>query len=270
MQGKFLPSIDNPRKATTAMCATVFDELDSALSLLDSVRENFNPLQRQLVGRFIAICKVFGHDMLAADGNPDALRVIFGLSTTEKQGEQAVTHPDGRALIDDVCTGACADLDRISSSVQRGLLEGVVDVIASIRAEQEDGSPDQDTLDVMASSVRNLAHQVAALFDAQSYALRRHQIVHQADLAASNAQSETAPKVTVEEFMQSVKPPVRRPTLRERLEPYILQLTQLRESGYSYAQCVEFLRENGISTYPGAISNVLWEARIRTTDSGKH
>lgn len=28
---KFFPAIDNPTKASTAMCATVFDELDAAL-----------------------------------------------------------------------------------------------------------------------------------------------------------------------------------------------------------------------------------------------
>jgi hypothetical protein len=35
---KFFSAIDNPTQASTAMCATVFDELDAALSLLNSAR----------------------------------------------------------------------------------------------------------------------------------------------------------------------------------------------------------------------------------------
>lgn len=60
MPGRFLPAISSPAKASTAMCATVFDELDAAVSLLNSARSDFNPLQRQLVGRFVATCKTFG------------------------------------------------------------------------------------------------------------------------------------------------------------------------------------------------------------------
>jgi hypothetical protein len=264
---KFFPAIDNPTKASTAMCATVFDELDAALDLLNSARGDFNPLQRQLVGRFIAVCKVFGRDMLAADGNPDALRAVFGLSAGTP-GDQADKPAGGRTLIDDVCTGACGDLERIGATVQGELLEGVADVMASIRASQEPGAPEGDALDAMASSVRELAHQVAALFEAQPYALRRHQLVYQADIEAAESDPAHQRGITVDEFLASIKPPIRRPTLRDRLGPYIPQLMKLRAHGYTYAQCAQFLRENGISTYPAAISSVLCEARSRTTEAG--
>lgn len=269
MPSRFLPAIDNPTKASTAMCATVFDELDAALGLLNSARGDFNPLQRQLVGRFMATCKVFGRDMQAADGDPDALRAVFGLSAEGKRGsDQAATPPAERTLIDDVCIGACSDLERIGATVQDGLLEGVADVIASIRADQETEAPYGGALDAMAASVRELAHQVAALFEAQAYALRRHQLVYQAEIEAAEADPVPRRVVTVEEFQASIKPPIRRPTLRDRLGAYLPQLFELRAQGYTYAQCAQFLRENGISTYPAAISSALYEARARTAKTG--
>lgn len=256
---KFFPSIDNPTKASTAMCATVFEELESALNLLAAVRTEFNPLQRQLAGRFIVACKVFGLEMLAADGRPDALRQAFGMSIDDPKADKASPLSSGRTLIDDVCTGVCADIERIGSSVQGELLTGVADVIAGIRTGQDPDLPERDSLDAMASSVRHLAHQVAALFEAQPYALRRHQLVYQAGLEADDAQAD-GPHMTAEAFMQSVRPPQRPPTLRDRLEPYIPQLKRLRQEGYTYAQCAQYLRENGISTYAAAISNALAEA----------
>ena len=187
VSGKFLPLVDNPTKVSTAMCATVFEELDSALVLMHSVRGEFNPLQRQLIGRFIAACKVFGRDMLTADGNHDALREMFGFSATCQPSNVPDPLATGQALIDE--------------------------------------------------------------------------LAYQADIEATDGDPEATPRVTVEEFMQSAKPPVRPPTLRERLGPYIPQLTQLRDQGYTYAQCAQFLHENGIKTYPAAISSVLWEVR---------
>jgi hypothetical protein len=79
----------------------------------------------------------------------------------------------GRAWIDQVCTDVCQDLKRIGSSVQSDLLEGVADVIESIRSEREPGAAESEALDAIASSVRHLAHQVEALFEAQPYVLRR-------------------------------------------------------------------------------------------------
>lgn len=262
MSSKFLPSVDHPTKVSTAMCATIFEELDSALALMHSVRGELNPLQRQLIGRFIAACKVFGRDMLAADGNHDALHEMFGFPAACQSGNLADTQATGYTLIDDVCAGVCADLERVGTDVQGELLEGVVDVMSNIRVSQGAESPESEALDAMATSVRHLAHQVAALFEAQPYALRRHQFAYQASLETTDGDPD-AISVSVEKFMQSVKPPVKGPTLYERLRPYVPQLLQLREQGYTYAQCAQFLRENGINTYPGAVSNVLFEARSK-------
>lgn len=263
MPGRFLPAISSPAKASTAMCATVFDELDAAVSLLNSARSDFNPLQRQLVGRFVATCKTFGRDMLAADGDVDALLLMFGLSAPARHTDEGPAPAAGHALIDDVCTGACSDLARIGATVQGELLEGVADVMASIRASVEPETAEADTLAAMASSVRELAHQVAALFDAQPLSLRRHQLCYRAEIEAASADAAPRCAVTLEEFRASNKPPIRPPTLRERLTAYLPQLIELRAHGYTYAQCAQFLRENGINAYPAAISSVLAEARPR-------
>lgn len=99
---KFFPAVGNPTKASTAMCATVFDELESTLSLLAAARTEFNPLQRQLVGRFSVACKAFGLEMLAADGQADALRQMFGLSVDDPKADKASPLPSGRVLVDEV------------------------------------------------------------------------------------------------------------------------------------------------------------------------
>lgn len=161
---------------------------------------------------------------------------------------------------------ACADLENIGSTVLSRVLDEVADVIAGVRSYQDQASPEREALEAMASNVRNMAYQVAALFEAMPYALRRHQLVYQADIEALRRDTETAPRVSLEEFKQSVKPPVRRPTVRELLEPFIPQLVDLRGQGYTYEQCVVFLRGNGISTYAGAISSVLREVSLRTAD----
>jgi hypothetical protein len=100
---------------------------------------------------------------------PDQQMIHKDIAETAAAEAQAA----GRALIDDVCTAVCQDLERIGSTVQGGLLEGLADVIESIRSEQESGAPEREAFDAMALSVRHLAHQVAALFEAQSHALRR-------------------------------------------------------------------------------------------------
>lgn len=72
-------------KMSTAMCATVFDELEMALLLLEAGRHHLNPVQRELASRFVLTCKTFACDMLAAEGNSNALRMVFGLSQTTVQ-----------------------------------------------------------------------------------------------------------------------------------------------------------------------------------------
>lgn len=79
----------------------------------------------------------------------------------------------------------------------------------------------------MASTVRHLAQQVTALFEAQPYISHRHQFVYQADFEEEEDQ-ESAFRVMVEEVMHNIKPPKCRPTLRDRLQPYTPELKRLR------------------------------------------
>jgi hypothetical protein len=74
-----LPSVGRLMKMSTATCANVFDELEMALLLLDAGRPDLNPVQRELASRFASTCKIFARDMLAAEGNLNALRMAFGL-----------------------------------------------------------------------------------------------------------------------------------------------------------------------------------------------
>lgn len=244
------------------MCATVFEELDAAVNLLDITRKEFNPIQRQLIGRFIIACKIFGHEMLVADGNTDALRITLGLSLTDRNTEKTQQDTSGMELINSVCTEICSDLDRIGLTLQSELLTGVADVVESIRVSYDLGAAEKDALDAVASAVRHLALQVTALFEAQPYVLRRHQAIYQADVDNEDEDVNVENlRITAEEFMQNVKPPERKPTLRDRLQPYIPELKRLRQEGYTYAQCVHFLGENGIKTYVGAVSGVMNDLR---------
>jgi hypothetical protein len=142
-------------------------------------------------------------------------------------------------------------------------------VIADIRAQQEDGLPHCDGLETIASSVRYMAQQVAVLFEVQIYMVRRLQLVNQAENDDASEKNKTTYRVTAEEFMRNVKPPVRRPTSRDLLEPYIPQLMHLRDSGYTYEQCANFLSENGVDIKISSISPILLDARARLTERGE-
>lgn len=260
--GKFFPEIKFPTKASTGMCATVFEELDAAVSLLDITRKEFNPIQRQLIGRFIIACKIFGHEMLVADGDSDALRTALGLSLTDGKVEKSQPETSAMELINSVCMEVCSDLDRIGQTLQSELLTGVADVVESIRASYDLEAGERDALDSVASTVRHLARQMTALFEVQPYILRRHYAIYQANIDSEDEdKKEETLRITAEEFMQNVKPPERKPTLRDRLQPYIPELKRLRQEGYTYAQCAHFLDENGIKTYVGAISGIMNDLR---------
>jgi hypothetical protein len=71
------------------MCTSVFDELETALLFLNAGRQELNPIQRELANRFISTCKLFARDMLAADGDPTALRMARGLSVSDEVDDQA-------------------------------------------------------------------------------------------------------------------------------------------------------------------------------------
>jgi hypothetical protein len=263
---RYLPRIGIPGNASSTICIPVFAELDKTLALLDSVRKDLNPVQRQLVHRFIASCKVFGREIIAADSDPNAPRAAFGFSAADKPISLVDTPAAGRAMIEDICSSTCVDLENIGGSLQDGLINGVADIIASIRAEQEEGAPHCEALDAIISSVRYLAHQIAVLFEVKISVLRGLQLIHQAESENINVRDKDTCRVSADEFMKAIKPPVRRVTFRERIEPYIPHLTQLRDSGYSYAQCAQFLRENGIDAKPATISNTLHDALIRVSD----
>lgn len=224
MPNTYLPWISAPGNASATICIPVFKELDTALVLLNRVSKDLNPIQRQLVGRFIADCKVFGREILALDSDPNALRAAFGFAAADKPISRMETTEAGRAMIDDICSSTCVDLENIGASLQSGLIDGVADIIASIRAEQEEGAPHCEALDAITSSVRYLAHQVAVLFEVQINVLRGHQLVHQAHTEEVNARVQATCRLTADEFMKTIKPPVRRVTFRERIQPYILIL----------------------------------------------
>ncbi len=94
---KLLPQVEDMRKHSTAACASIFEELDEALTFAEPFRDKLNPLQQELLDRFIATAKVFARDMLAADGSRDALREVFGLSdaVTAEAVPQAATRKVG-------------------------------------------------------------------------------------------------------------------------------------------------------------------------------
>lgn len=76
-------STDHPTKASTALCAEVLDSLDEALMLLNAGSGQLNPLQRQLARRFHRACTVFAREMLAAEGDRDALRYLLKLPVAD-------------------------------------------------------------------------------------------------------------------------------------------------------------------------------------------
>jgi hypothetical protein len=74
-----LPVAGHLTKMSSALCATAFDDLEMALLVLEAGGKYLNPVQRELVDRFANTTKTFARDMLAAEGNQNALRMTFGL-----------------------------------------------------------------------------------------------------------------------------------------------------------------------------------------------
>jgi hypothetical protein len=262
MLNTYLPRKNVPGNASAENCVALFKELDDILVRLNVVGKDLNPLQRHLVNRFTTACTVFSRELLAADDDANVKHAAFNLSVDDKFSFRVSTPEAGRAMIDNICKSTCTDLEAIGETVQKELIGGVADVIAAIRAEQEDGLPHCDGLETIASSVRYLAQQVEVLFEVQIYMVRRLQLVNQAENDEASEKNKTTCQVTAEEFMKSVKPPVRRPRLRDILEPYIPQLMHLRDSGYTYEQCAQFLYDNGVSIKMASISTILREARV--------
>jgi hypothetical protein len=269
MVNRYLPWKNVPGNASAENCVAIFKDLDGVLVRLNVAGKEVNPLQRHLINRFTTACKVFSREFLAVDDDANVKHAAFNLSVDDKFPFRVSTPEAGRAMIDDICRSTFKDLGAIGDSVQEGIIEGVADVIESIRAEQEDGLPHCDGLETIASSVRYLAQQVAVLFEAQINTVRRLQLVNQAENDDASDKNKTTCRVTAEEFMKTVKPLVCRPTLRDILEPYLPQLIHLRNSGYTYAQCAKFLYENGVDIKVSSLSAILIEARARLTERGE-
>lgn len=179
--GRLFPSSMRQTKVSTAMCASFFDDIEQALLLLDSTRDQFNPLQRRLIGRFLISCKIFGRDLLAADGDRASLANTLGLQDARLQNLAPPLSlldykPLARqAVIKGICDSVCDDLEAIRVNVQDGLLTGLADVIASMRAEQDQGLPELEILDAMSASIRHTAEQSDVLFGVLIGILERQQ-----------------------------------------------------------------------------------------------
>lgn len=89
-----LPAVGRLTKMSTALCATAFDDLEMALLVLEAGGKYLNPIQRELVDRFANITKSFARDMLAAEGNQDALRMTLGLPSIEGRRVHRGKQPD--------------------------------------------------------------------------------------------------------------------------------------------------------------------------------
>lgn len=85
-----LPAVGPVRKLSTAMCSQVFEELEMAMLLLEAGDKHFNSIQRELAQHFAKTCKTFARNMLAAEGNQNALRMMMGLPPVGVQRNAAL------------------------------------------------------------------------------------------------------------------------------------------------------------------------------------
>lgn len=76
---EILPEIQDIRRLSTASCASIFEEMDSALSFSSAFTDDLNPLQQRLLEQYIGLSKTFARNMLAADGDLDALSEVLGI-----------------------------------------------------------------------------------------------------------------------------------------------------------------------------------------------
>lgn len=78
---KLFASSGRPTKQSTVACRRIFDSVDDVLMVLNSqpARSRLNPLQLQIASRFATSCTLFARDMMAAEGDPDALRYLLKL-----------------------------------------------------------------------------------------------------------------------------------------------------------------------------------------------
>jgi hypothetical protein len=179
--GKLFPAAIRQSKVSTAMCASFFEDIEQSLILLDATRDQFNPIQNRLIGRFLIACKIFGRDLLAADGEQDSLCGTLGLPPVRLKNIEPPLSLLGykplqrQVVIKGICDSVCDDLGVIRANAQDGLLAGLADVIAGIRDEQEQGLPELEILDAMVSSIKHTANQIDVLFEVLIGLLERQQ-----------------------------------------------------------------------------------------------
>lgn len=241
---KIFPGNIDPRKISTAMCVSFFEDIEGALILLDSAKGEFNPIQRRLIGRFITFCKIFGLDMLAADGGRNALSEKMDLPIAEPSGSGPFHPPLGKSLVEDVCDGIHADLENIRDGVRGELLDGVAVVIEGIRAEQPEDSPALDAFDAISVSVRQSARQLDVIFDVLADIVQKTRAV--------NCSTGAAGTVGVDAFMKMVSP--------EKVEyrtdfllPHRDDIEALVKQGYTWKQIRDFLEMNGVQAHLNAV-----------------
>ncbi|MFK5668000.1 hypothetical protein ACI2OW_19100 [Pseudomonas shirazica] len=200
--------------------------------------------------------------MILANGNSDVLKAKLGTPLQKNQNDaKEKANTTEQDLIRSVYDEICNDLDKISQTVQSELLSGITEVVESIEASYDLGVGETDTLASFASSIRLLAQQITSLFEIQPYLLQRQYAAYESNVGQIDETADDTLRTTVDDFMKAVKPPEPKPTLRDRLLPYIPELKRLREAGYTYAQFAQSLEKNGIKTYVGAISGIMNELR---------
>lgn len=76
-----MPTVDFPRKVSTAWCAVAFEELASAIGFIDLGTRGMTPMQRELWEKYKKQTVDFAHDMLLAEGDKGEIAQRLGIAT---------------------------------------------------------------------------------------------------------------------------------------------------------------------------------------------
>jgi len=236
---------DDPRKVSTAMCADFFEDMGRSLELLNNTRNQFNPTQRRLIGRFLVACKVFGRQMLVADGVYSSVNEVCGLSN-EKPNRTPSIGSVKKSIVGELCEGVQEDIGRIRESTQDGLLNGVAFVIEEIRKLQGSESPALDAFDAISMLVKHSANQIDTVFDLLMDTVEKTNSVY------SNVPMGSI--TAVEEFMQRIVPD-KKEYRTDYLHSFFDDIEALVNKGYSWKQIANYLESQGIETNYNAVAN---------------
>lgn len=227
------------------MCADFFEDMEQSLELLNVTRDQFNPTQRRLIGRFLVACRVFGRQMLVADGVRSSISEVCGLSN-EKPNSTPVIGQFRKSIVAEVCKGVQEDIGRIRESAQDGLLNGVAFVIEEIRALQEKDSPALDILDAISMTVKNSAGQIDTVFDLLMDTLEKTNSIY--------SDAPVGSLTTVEEFIQRTAPD-KKEYRTDYLHSSFDDIEALVDKGYSWKQIARYLELQGIETNYNAVAH---------------